>query len=138
MYRISLPALVIAFFAEFVADHLIQLCLLFALGGDAVSADMSQDELQKVIEAVTAMPVFTAALVIFGTATTFGGGYLAARIARQYPYYHGLGMGLIGIAFVVYFWPENPGWLSVLSLLSNIPVAIWGAHYAKRHMPPPE
>lgn len=138
MYRISLPALVIAFFAEFVADHLVQLCLLFAFGGDAVSADMSQDELQKVIEAVTAMPAFTAALVIFGTATTFGGGYLAARIARQYPYYHGLGMGLIGIAFVVYFWPDNPGWLSVLGLLSNIPVAIWGAHYAKRHMPPPE
>src|SRR6185295_1144281 len=109
MYRISLPALVIAFFAELVADQLIQLCLLFALGGDAVSADMSQDELKKVIEAVTAMPVFIAASVIFGTATTFGGGYLAARIARQYPYYHGLGMGLIGIAFVVYVWPNNPG-----------------------------
>jgi hypothetical protein len=139
MYRISIPALVIAFFAELAADWVIQLCLLLGLGGDFMSqGDMTQADAQKVMDAVTAMPTFTAAILVFGTGTTFGGGYLAARIARQYPYYHGLGMGLLGIAWVLYFWQANAVWLSVLSLLLNIPVSIWGAHVAKRHMPPPE
>jgi hypothetical protein len=46
-------------------------------------------------------------------------------------------MGLIGIAWAFYYWRMNPLWLDLLSVLSNIPVSIWGAHYAKRHMPPP-
>src|SRR5689334_12679114 len=132
MYRISFPALIIAFFAELAADWVIQLCLLFGLGGDSISGDMSQEDMQKLFEAVNAMPAFTAAVLIFGTGTTFGGGYLAARIARQYPYYHGLGMGLIGMAYVLYYWQENPVWLNLLGLLVNIPVSIWGAHFAKR------
>jgi hypothetical protein len=138
MYRIRIPALVIAFFAELAADWVIQLCLLHGLGGDAMSGDMTQADVQKVMDAVTAMPAFTLALLVLGTGTTFGGGYLAARIARQYPYYHGLGMGLLGTAWVLYFWQANPLWLNLLSLFSNIPVSIWGAHVAKRHMPPPE
>ena len=138
MYRISIPALVIAFFAELAADWVIQLCLLFALGGDSISGDMTQADMQKVVDAVSAMPAFTVGLVIFGSGTTFGGGYLAARIARQYPYYHGLGMGLLGMAYLFYYWQANPMGLNLLSLFSNIPLAIYGAHLAKRHMPPPE
>ena len=138
MYRISIPALVIAFFAELAADWVIQLVLLLFFGGDDISGDMSQEALQKVFETVSAMPAFTAAAVFFGSAKTFGGGYLAARIARQYPYYHGLGMGLLGIAYLLYYWQANDLWLSLLGLFSNIPLSIWGAHFAKRHMPPPE
>jgi hypothetical protein len=138
MYRISIPALVIAFFAELAADWVIQLGLFLLFGGDAIRGDMSPEELQKVFETVNVMPAFTAAVVILGTGTTFGGGYLAARIARQFPYYHGLGMGLVGIAYLLYYWRANPLWLDLLGLFSNIPVSIWGAHYAKRHMPPPE
>jgi len=138
MYRISIPALVIAFFAELAADWVIQLCLLLGLGGDAISGDMAQADAQKVFDTVSAMPMFTAAVLILGTGTTFGGGYLAARIARQYPYYHGLGMGLLGIAWILYYWQANAIWLNLLGLVSNIPVSIWGAHVAKRHMPPPE
>lgn len=138
MHRISIPALVIAFFAELAADWVIQLCLLLGLGGDAMSGDMTQADAQKVMDTVTAMPSFTLAILVLGTGTTFGGGYLAARIARQYPYYHGLGMGLLGTAWVLYFWQANPVWLNLLSLFLNIPVSIWGAHVAKRHMPPAE
>jgi len=138
MYRISIVALVIAFLAELGADWVIQLGLFMAFAGDSISGDMTPDALQKVFETVSATPGYTAAVVVLGTATTFGGGYLAARLARRYPYYHGLGMGLLGIAFALYYWRANALWLDLLSVLSNIPVCIWGAHLAKRHMPPPE
>jgi len=138
MYRISIPALVIACFAELAVDWIIQLCMFMIFAGDSVSGDMTNEAMQTVYETVKNNPGFTASVVIFGTATTFGGGYLAARIARQYPYYHGLAMGLLGIAYALFFWQANDLWLDLLSLLSNIPVCIWGAHVAKRHMPPPE
>ena len=36
--------------------------------------------------------------MVFGTAaTTIGGAYLAARIAKRIPYYHGLAMGIVGM-----------------------------------------
>jgi hypothetical protein len=138
MYRISIPALIIASFAELAADWVIQLCLFMLFAGDSVSAGMTNEEMQKVFETVRATPGFTAAVVVFGTATTFGGAYLAARIARQFPYYHGLAMGLLGIAYALYYWQANELWLDLLSVLSGIPVCIWGAHVARRHLPPPE
>jgi hypothetical protein len=138
MYRISVVALVAAFSAELIADWIIQLCLFMVFAGDSISGDMTNEALQKVYENLSTSPGFTAAVLVFGTATTFGGGYLAARIARKYPYYHGLGMGLIGIAYALYYWQTNELWLDLLSVLSNIPVCIWGAHLAKRHLPPPE
>ena len=138
MHRISIPALVIACFAELAADWVIQLCMFMVFAGDSVSGDMTNEAMQAAYETVKNNPGFIATVVIFGTATTFGVGYLAARLARQYPYYHGLAMGLLGIAYALYFWQANELWLDLLSLLSNIPVCIWGAHVAKRHMPPPE
>ena len=35
-------------------------------------------------------------------------------------------------------WPlrEQPLWLGLFAILSNIPLCIWGAHLAKRHIPP--
>jgi hypothetical protein len=47
-------------------------------------------------------------------------------------------MAILGIVYTLYLWRAAPLWLSLLSLLSNIPLSIWGAHLAKRHMPPPE
>jgi hypothetical protein len=137
MYRISFFALVLAFLAELGVDILTQAILVHVFAGDAFTSDMSEDAARQLFETVTQMPAFTAMSLLLGTATTVGGGYLAARLARQYPYYHGLGMGLLGIAFTLFLWREQQLWLGLFAVLSNIPLCIWGAHLAKRHMPPP-
>jgi hypothetical protein len=137
MYRISFFALVLAFLAELGVDIMSQAILVNLLSGDGIADDMSTDAARQAFEAVTQSPAFTTWSLILGTATTVGGGYLAARLARQYPYYHGLGMGLLGIAFTLFLWREQPLWLGLFAILSNIPLCIWGAHLAKKHMPPP-
>ena len=138
MYRISIPALVIAFFAELAVDWVINLCMFIFFAGDALTGDMTNEAVQQVYETVGKVPAYTFLSVVFGSATVVGGGYLAARIARKFPYYHGLGMAILGIAYTLYLWRAAPLWLSLLSLFSNIPLSIWGAHLATRHMPPPE
>ena len=136
MYRIRFFALVLAFLAELGVDILTQAILVHLFAGDSFTSDMSEDAVRQLFETVTQTPAYTAASLLLGTATTVGGGYLAARLARQYPYYHGLGMGLLGIAFTLFMWREQPLWLGLFAVLSNIPLCIWGAHLAKRHMPP--
>ena len=42
--------------------------------------------------------------MVFGMATTVLGGYLAARIAKRIPYYHGLAMGIVGMLFILITW----------------------------------
>jgi hypothetical protein len=137
MYRIKLSALARAFLAEFGVDILWQAILVNLLAGDLVTADMGDDAARQVLQTVSDMPTYKVLGFILGSATTVGGGYLAARLARQFPYYHGLGMGLLGIAFTLYLWQEQTFWLGLFSVLANIPLCIWGAHLAKRHMPPP-
>jgi hypothetical protein len=138
MYRISFFALILAFLAELGVDILTQAILVHVFAGDALTTDLSEDAARQLFETVTQTPAFTAMSLLLGTATTVGGGYLAARLARQYPYYHGLGMGLLGIAFTLFLWREQPLWLGLFAVLSNIPLCIWGAHLAKRRMRPAE
>src|SRR3954470_21437799 len=116
MYRIKFSALALAFLAEFGVDILWQAILVNLLAGDQVTADMSDDAARQVLQAISEMPAYTVLSFILGNATTAGGVYLAARLARQYPYYHGLGMGLLGIAFTLYLWREQTFWLGLFSV----------------------
>lgn len=138
MYRISFFALVVAFLAEIGVDILSHSLLFYAFASGSIQADMGDAEFRQLYDTVSASSAFTLASLLLGSATTIGGGYFAARLARRYPYYHGLAMGLIGIAFTLYLWREQPLWLGLLSVVTNIPLCIYGAHLARRHMPPAE
>jgi hypothetical protein len=134
MNRISIKAVAIAFFAEMAADML-RASLLFGIFAQGeISSDMSDEEMRKVAEAVAANGDYLLWTLVLGTATTIGGAYLAARIARQFPYYNGLAMGITGIVMLLIFWSGTPTWLNVIALLITIPASIYGAHLAKQHM----
>ena len=64
----------------------------------------------------------------------FAGGYVAARIAKKIPYYHGLAIGVAGILFIFAFWPDDAGWLDWVGLLITIPLSLYGSHLAKGHI----
>jgi hypothetical protein len=134
MNRINLKAVALAFFAETGADMLRDSLLfaIFAPGG--LSSDMSEEEMRKVAETVAANGDYLLWTLVLGTATTVGGAYLAARIARQFPYYNGLAMGIAGILVLLLFWSGTPTWMNVIGLLITIPASIYGAHLAKQHM----
>ena len=73
-------------------------------------------------------------MMLLGTVTTIGGAYLAARLARIIPYYHGLAMGILGVLFVLVTWDDEVGWTNFLGLVVTIPASLYGAHLAKKHM----
>jgi hypothetical protein len=138
MNRISIRAVVIAFVLELGVDQVIQTILLLIFGRGTFTSDMNEEQLRKAAEIITNGTDFLLTILVFGTATTIAGGYLAARIAKSFPYYNGLAMGVVGIIFGLFFWRMNPLWLSMIGTLTCVPAAIYGAHLAKRHIPPVE
>jgi hypothetical protein len=136
MPRISIKAIVIAFAAELLADVLIQAVVFPLFAGELLAQGMSQEELQEVFRKVSDTTAYVPWMFVFGTATTVGGAYFAARIAKRIPYYHGLAMGIVGVLWVLFAAAGNFGWLDAFGILITIPASLYGAHLAKKHMPP--
>jgi hypothetical protein len=131
---ISFKAIAIAFAAELGVDYFISLFVFGFFAGDALKQGMSDAEFQEVARQVTQTTAYVPWMMMFGTATTVGGGYLAARLARNIPYYHGLAMGILGILFILVTWDGELGWMNFLGLLVTVPASLYGAHLAKKHM----
>jgi hypothetical protein len=138
MHRISVIAIIAAFGAELLADQVIGAILIIVFAQGSLEPHMTEEATRQALEAVQKSPGFLTAALLFGTGTVVGAGYLAARIARQYPYYNGLAMGIVGLTLQLYLWQMNPLWLNIIAVLTVIPMSILGAHIAKPHIPPPE
>lgn len=138
MYRISIIAVIAAFVAELIADQIIGFVMVIAFAQGAIEPNMSEEAVAQAVKAIGNQSSFLALSMILGTATTMGGGYLAARIAKRFPYYNGLAIGIVGLTFQLYLWKLNPLWMNIIAVLTVLPMSIWGAHLAKPHLPPPE
>ena len=135
MPSIDIKAVAIAFTAEIAADFLIGSMLLAYFGRGLFTPEMSDEEVVKVGKVVYETTAFVPWAMVCGTATTIGGAWLAARIARRIPYYHGLAMGILGILFTLMFWRPDATGSYYLGLLLSIPASLYGAHLAKAAEP---
>ena len=135
MSRIDWKAVIIAFAAEIGADHLITIFAFAIFAQGMVTPDMSHEEFMKVQKTVIDTTAFVPTMFVRGTLTTILGAYLAARLAKRLPYYHGLAMGIAGIVFSLVFWPDVAKWHDYVGLLITIPASIYGAHLARKHIP---
>ncbi len=137
MPRIDLRAVVIAFAAEFVVDLVIGALLFHLFAGDRITPEMTDAQFLELRRWVLENTPCLSWLVLSGSATTVGGGYLAARLAKRIPYYHGLAIGIAGIIDIVVEWDSDFTGLAWLGLVTTIPLALLGAHFAKKHMETP-
>jgi len=133
---ISIKAIAIAFVAELAADFICQMLLFSVFAGDTSTSQMSAEELQaltqKIIETTAIIPV----AMVLGMATTVGGAYFAARLAKKIPYYHGLAMGIVGVVYILIVSRGSFDGYTRLGLLLTIPASLYGAHLARKQMPP--
>jgi hypothetical protein len=132
--RIDFRALIIAFAAEFAVDLLIGALLFQVFAGDRMTPDMTDVQFLELQRWVLGNTSCLPWLVLCGSATTMGGGYLAARLAKRIPYYHGLAMGIAGIIDIVLEWDREFTGLGWLGIVTTIPLALVGAHFARKQM----
>ncbi len=134
MKKIRITAVVIAFVAELGLDQIFAAILLAAFGHTGFSPDLPDAEKQAFVQAVWSDGAFVFCAFILGTATTILGGYVCARIAKVFPYYNGLAIGVVGFVFTLLVMGEAPWWYTALGLLMALPASIYGAHLAKPHI----
>jgi hypothetical protein len=134
MKKIRITAVVIAFVAELGLDQIIATILFVAFGHTDFSPDMSDADKAAFATAVWSDGGFMLVAFFCGTATTVLGGYLCARIAKTYPYYNGLAIGIVGIVWTLLPFGESPWWYTALGVLMSLPASIYGAHLAKAHI----
>lgn len=134
MRRLSIHALITAFSTELLVDLLVGRVVFGMFAGSLLVPDMSDEEMAGVVKTVFDTTHYLPWMFMFGMTTTVAGAYLAARLARRIPYYHGLAMGVIGVVFGLFFWSEDPIWLDYLGVILTIPLSLFGSHLARNRM----
>jgi hypothetical protein len=133
MARVSIKAVLFGFLATLALDILVGVTLLAVLGGDIAIEGKSEQQIGEAIRATSSTPVYLACSLVLGSLTTVVGGYVTARIAKSYPYFNGLALGVLGIIWGALFWSDLPLWLNLLGLVLAVPTALLGAHvFARR------
>ena len=121
MARVNIKAVLLGFGAVLLLDTLAGLVLYAVLGVEGTAEHAASE--------ASASPGFLWSSVVLGSLTTAAGGYLAARIAKSYPYFNALALGLLGAVFGFLFWPQYPLWFNILDLLLVVPAALLGARF---------
>lgn len=109
--------------------------LLLAVFGDGLDPNLPPEQMAAVIEAVLQDTGFMLASLAYGTATTVFGGYVAARLARAYPYFNALAVGVLGIVLGLLLSSGAPWWFDALAYLITLPAALLGGRLAPRRNP---
>jgi len=116
------------------------LSLLLGLVGSSLVTAAFSSELdsnlgpEQVSAALLQHTDFLLVLLFLDAITTVIGGYVAARLARGYPYFNALAIGLLGIALGIVLellGSDVPGWVDAISYIVAVPAALFGGNLAK-------
>ncbi len=132
MTRINVKAVLIASVSMFILDLISGVVLLPLFADVHVLDGSSTEQVEQAMQAVTLNDAYLICTLITGTITTILGGYLAARIAKKYPYFNAAAFGLIGITIGFIMSSDVPLWFDVIGYLSTIPAALYGGYLAKQ------
>jgi hypothetical protein len=131
MTRFDPKAIIIAMLLSLALDVVGGVALVVSFGLQ-VTSQMTPEETQAAIEAITRTDGFIFASLLWGTATTVFGGFVAARVARSHPYFNALAVGVVGLVLGLLMGGQAPFWFDALAFLVSVPAAVAGGHIALR------
>jgi hypothetical protein len=134
--RINAKAVALGFLLRIGLDTLLGIALLLMHSDEVTVTGRSAEQVSQDLAAVINSPSFLLFNIVFGSLTTMAGGFVAARLAKRYPYFNGFAVGVLGLAFGLLFWGSNPLWFNLFALATVIPTAVLGAHIAVRSVVP--
>jgi hypothetical protein len=136
MSRVNFKAVAAGFLLTLGLDILTGIVMLLLRGDEVAVAGRSSEQVSQDLANVTGSTSFLVVSILLGTLTTLAGGCVTARLAKRYPYFNGLAVGVLGALFGLFFWSENPVWFNLFALVTVIPTALLGAHIGARNLPP--
>jgi hypothetical protein len=134
MHNISIRAVILASLAVLGVDIVTNSVLSSLFGGPTFGSEMTDDQIRRALQVLYQDARYLTFALIFGTASTVLGGYLAARLARAVPYFNALAFGVVGLILSVMTVPDVPLWFKVIGFGLTLPAALLGGHIAKLRM----
>jgi hypothetical protein len=132
--RISFRAVVIVFVLSLGASWITSNLLLALMAGDAINPGMSDDDTRAAIKVIADSSAFLLPWLCIGTGISVGAGYFTARLAKDFPLYNGLAIGIVSFVFDLFFIGESPVWFEVVGMSLTIPSCIYGANLARKRL----
>lgn len=133
MHAISIKAVLLATLAV-IGVNLLSGMVLIGVYAPDLSSNMTDEQLRRTLEALMRNREYILLSLVFGTASTVLGGYLAARLARTVPYFNALAFGMLSVALGLLTADHLPTWYRIVAIVITIPAALVGGQIAKRHM----
>lgn len=137
MPNISIRAVILATLAVLGIDIITGMVLTQMFGGPGFNSGLSQEQIRHAYQVLMQDVRYLTLGLIFGTASTVLGGYLAARLGRSVPYFNALAFGVLGMLISMIGSGELPMWFKVVGLGLSLPAALLGGHIAKLRMSKP-
>lgn len=137
MQNISIRAVILATLAVLGIDIISGMLLTQMFGGPGWDPELSREEIQRAYQVLMQDVRYLALGLLLGTASTVLGGYLAARLARNMPYYNALAFGVLAILISMIGSGDLPTWVKIVGLGLSLPAAVLGGHIAKLRMSKP-
>jgi hypothetical protein len=134
MHSISIRAVVLASLAVFGVDIISNFVLISLFGGPTFGSGMTDEQMRRALEVLFQDARYLTFALIFGTASTVLGGYLAARLARAVPYFNALAFGVLGLTVSMLTSGDLPTWFKIFGFGFTLPAALLGGHIAKLRM----
>jgi hypothetical protein len=134
MHNISIRAVVLASLAVFGIDIVSNFVLISLFGGPTFGSGMSEEQMRRAFQVLFQDSRYLTFALIFGTASTVLGGYLAARLARAVPYFNALAFGVLGLIVGMLTSGDLPTWFKIIGFGLTVPAAVLGGHIAKVRM----
>lgn len=134
MHNISIRAVVLASLAVFGIDIISNLLLSRLFDGPTFGSGMTEEQIRRELQVLFQDRRYLTCVLIFGTATTILGGYLAARLAGAVPYFNALAFGALGLTVSMLTSGDLPTWFKIIAFGITLPAALLGGHIAKLRM----
>jgi hypothetical protein len=133
VHGINLRAIILASLAVFGADIVSTFLLISLFGGAAFDPSRTDEQIRAAMQVLLQDTRYLTGTLLFGTASTVLGGFLAARLARTLPYFNALAFGLLGLFLSALAVDGNaPLWFKLIGFALTLPAALLGGHLAKQ------
>ncbi|MCC7547415.1 MAG: YrzE family protein [Burkholderiales bacterium] len=129
----SVRAVGLGLISDIVATLAASIVLTGVVGRQLAGGNASVEDIEKTLLASDAYILLALAV---GLASTVLGGYVAARVAGEREYLHGLLTGIAVLVFGEIMLAQSPATYPlgyrVIGVLLTVPAALYGAHLRKR------
>ncbi len=130
MNRINPKALVLGTLLVLALSVVAGVALVSVQGVLLAMEGQSEEQILQALTEITDDEVYLLWSVLLGGLACVLGGYVTARVAKAFPYFNGLAVGVLSTLVGAVFWDGLPLWLILVDIVVTPVCCVLGAHLA--------